>query len=217
MISRFDQGLFMSLNRKLNESINRQGISLYLIALGCLLLAPWWATPMQDFALDRSALQASEYWRFWTGQLVHSSWSHLWLNMVGLIVLQQLFGNELRLVTWLWGYAVIALVIGICWLAFDDSGWLPFASFDYVVGLSAMLHGLYAFAACLAMRRDALLASGALLVIGGKVVWELFNGPSGLTSELIGLPVASSTHLYGFLGGLLLGVVMAASKNRPQT
>ena len=201
----------MSVVRNFADAVNRDGLSLYLIAAGCLLLGPWSDMPMQLFALDRSALQADEYWRFWTGQLVHSSWTHLWMNMLGLVILQQLFGAELRLLIWLWGFAVISLIIGICWLAFDDVSWLPFIGYDYVVGLSAMLHGLYAYGACLAMRRDSLLAALVLLVIGGKVVWELVNGPSGYTSGLIDMPVASSTHLYGFLGGLVLGTAMTVS------
>jgi len=204
----------MSVVRNLSDTINRDGLSLYLLAAGCLALGPWSDTAMQWFALDRSGLAAGEYWRFWTGQLVHSSWAHLWMNMLGLVILQQLFGTELRLLVWLWGFAVLSLVIGVCWLAFDDRGWLPFIGYDYVVGLSALLHGLYAFGACLAMRRDSLLAAAALLVIGGKVVWELVNGPSAYTSGLIDLPVASSTHFYGFVGGLVLGAAMTVSANR---
>ena len=89
---------------------------------------------------------------------------------------------------------------------------LAFISRDYVVGLSALLHGLFAYAACLAIRRDNLLAAGALLIIGGKVVWEQINGPSAMTSGLIDIPVASDVHLYGFMGGLLLGVAMTVRR-----
>jgi rhomboid family GlyGly-CTERM serine protease len=198
----------------INKSINKQGLSIYLLAAGCLLLAPWSEIGMEYFSVDRSELQDGEYWRFWTGQLVHSSWTHLILNMVGLIVLQQMFGNELNFVTWAWGYTVIALVISICWLAFGKLSWLPFGGYDYVVGLSAMLHGLFAYAACLAMRRDGMLAAGVLLIIGAKVVWENMYGPSELTADLIDLPIAVATHLYGFVGGLILGTVMTVSEKR---
>ena len=77
-----------------------------------------------------------------------------------------------------------------------------------------MLHSLFAYAACLAMRRDGLLASGALLIIGAKVVWENMYGPSELTADLIDLPIAVATHLYGFVGGLILGTVMTVSEKR---
>ena len=91
---------------------------------------------------------------------------------------------------------------------------MAFSRFGYVVGLSALLHGLFAYAACLAMPRDGLLAAGTLLVIGAKVMWEQLQGPSRLIEDLVGLPVAADTHLHGFIGGLLLGVIMVVSSRR---
>ena len=182
--------------------INTQGLSVYVIAVGCLLLGPWSSVGIDYFSMDRAALAGGEYWRFWTGQLVHISWPHLLLSLTGLAVLQQMFGEELRFASWALAYVVISLMIGVCWLLFDESGWLPFGGYDYVVGLSAMLHGLFAYAACIAMRRDRLLASGALLIIGAKVGWENIYGPSEFTAGIIDMPVAVTTHLYGYAGGL---------------
>ena len=201
-----------SLTNWINSWVNKKGLSLYLLAVACLLLAPWSEVGMDVFAMDRAGLNAGEYWRIWTGQLVHSSWTHLWLNLVGLAILQQIFGDELNALNWAWGFVIIALLIGICWMAFSDASWLPFVSRDYVVGMSALLHGLFAYAACLAMRRDSLLGAGALLIIGGKVVWEQINGPSEVTAGLIDIPVASDVHLYGFIAGLLLGVAMTVRR-----
>lgn len=192
--------------------VNTQGLTLYLLAIACLLLAPWTDTGMDLFAMSRAEIHQGEYWRIWTGQLVHSSWPHLALNLLGLVFLQQIFGDELKFATWSWGFAVISLGIGICWLAFDDAAWLPFVGRDYVVGLSALLHGLFAYGACLAMRRDTLLAAGALLIVGGKVMWEQVNGPSEFTSGLIDLPVAGDVHLYGFASGLILGIAMTVRR-----
>ena len=186
--------------------VNRQGLILYLLAAGCLLLAPWNDTALQSFALDRGDLRDAEIWRIWTGPLVHNSWEHLGLNLAGLVLLQQMFGQELRPVVAAWGYAVVAVVVAICFMAFSR--------FGYVLGLSAVLHGLFAYAGCLGLRRDGLLAAGALLLVGGKVLWEQIEGPSGVIQDIIGLPVAADTHLYGFAGGLLLGAVMAATRGR---
>jgi len=196
----------MSLGRLITSWVNLRGLSIYWLAVACLLLAPWADAGMDWFAMRRIDLLQGEYWRFWTGPLVHSSWAHLGLSMAGLIVLQQMFGAELRFVNWAWCYGIVAPVIGVCWLAFPETAWLPFGGFDYVVGMSGLLHGLFAYAACLAMRRDRLLAIGTLLVIGAKVIWEVISGPSEFTADLIGMPVAATTHLYGFVGGLLLGI-----------
>ena len=183
--------------------MNRQGLSLYVLLLGCLLLAPWNEAALADFGLIRSALRDNEFWRLLTGHLVHSNWSHLGLNVAGLVLLQQLFGQELRPVFWGWGYVFVAVAIGICMLAFSR--------FSVVYGLSGVLHGLFAFAACLALSRDALLGAGALIIIGGKVGWEQIAGGSGFVERLIDMPVATDIHLYGAISGVVLGAVMAAS------
>jgi rhomboid family GlyGly-CTERM serine protease len=190
----------------ISAAVNRHGLSLYLIAIGCLLLGPWNPTGAELCELSRSGLKDGEYWRFWTGPMVHASWEHLAMNLAGLIVLQQMFGKELRMVVWLWGYAVISLVVGICMLAFSRYGTF--------VGLSAMLHGLFAYAACLAMRRDGLLSAGVLLVLGGKVIWEKLQGGANFIEQLVGMPVAVDSHMYGFIAGLLLGAVMVTSGSR---
>lgn len=183
--------------------MNRQGLSLYVLLLGCLLLAPWNDAAMADFGLVRSALRDGEAWRFLTGHFVHSNWTHLGLNVAGLVLLQQLFGQELRPVVWGWGYVFVAVCIGICMLAFSR--------FGSVYGFSGVLHGLFAFAACLALTRDPLLAAGTLLLVGGKVVWEQISGSSSFVERLIDMPVATDIHLYGAVSGVVLGAVMAAS------
>ncbi|MCP4002047.1 MAG: rhombosortase [Gammaproteobacteria bacterium] len=190
----------------IKAAISHHGLSLYIIAVGCILLGPWNPDGIALCELSRSGLKSGEYWRFWTGQMVHSSWESLSLSLVGLILLQQMFGKELRTVVWVWGYAVISLVVGVCMLAFSRYG--------NFVGLSAILHGLFAYAACLAFRRDGLLAAGLLLVLGGKVIWEKLQGGANFMEQLIGIPVAVDANLYGFAAGLVLGAVMVASGSR---
>ncbi len=187
----------------LTQRFSRAGLGLYLLALGSLLLGPWGTDWPALFDLDRSALNAGEYWRFFSGPLVHANWQYLGFSIAGIFVLQQVLGRELHLIALAWGYAVIALAVGICMLAFSR-----FGSFD---GLAAMLHGLFAYGAILAMRRDALLGWGILLLVGGKVIWEQLQDDGGLAGQLLNLPVANDAHLYGFAAGVVLGAVMVAS------
>ena len=190
-------------NRSAGFSISREGLSLYWLALGCLLAGPWADT--QTFVLDRSSLENWEVWRIWTGQLVHITWPQLALNMVGLLVLQQLFGTELKYPVWMTGFIVISAGIGFGWVFISNGGWLPLFSTDKVTGFSGLLHGLFALGACLAVNRDRLLTVVALMAVGGKILWEQFNGAPELTTEFIGTPVAIDIHLYGFISGLVLG------------
>jgi len=181
-----------------------QGASIYLLAAGCLVLAPWSENIGQMFALNRNGLLNHEYWRLWTGHLVHNSWAHLALNVAALALLQQLFGADLQKGKWFRAYVVIAPLISILWLARGSD--------DTVYGLSALLHGLYAFAACLAISRDKLLAGVVLGILGAKLLWEQTVGPSETTADLIAMPIAINTHLYGAVCGVILGLLVIAYK-----
>lgn len=183
--------------------ISRAGASLYALAAASLAFAPWNETAVAIFGFARGPVLDGEYWRFLTAPLVHSSWLHLALNVIGLAALQQLFGRELRLLNWIWAYLVIAGLSGLCLLAFEGRGtW---------VGLSGLLHGLFAFAACLALRREPLLAVGALGVVGLKVLVEQLRGPSRLLESWLGTAVAVDAHVYGYVAGALLGVLAVAA------
>lgn len=186
--------------------LSRQGLTLYVMLIACAALGPWNPAGVEWAELDRSALQDGEYWRFWTGQFVQASWQQLLLSGAGLVLLQQLFGKELSTVVWLWGYAIVALAVGICMLAFSR--------FGTFTGLSAVLHGMFAYGAILAMRRDGLLAWGVLILIGAKVIWEQIQGGSAWVQDFIGLPVATDAHLYGFAAGIILAAVMVTAGNR---
>jgi rhomboid family GlyGly-CTERM serine protease len=197
--------------------INTDGLSIYLLAAACLMLGPWSNYGMQFFSLDRAGLEQGEYWRLWSGPLVHASWTHLALNMAGLIILQQLFGEELKGRHWLTAFSVLSPVIGICWYASPAIPWLPANNYAYITGLSAVLHGLFVYAACSGLRRDRVLASIVLLAISTKVALEQIFGASASTAELIDLPVATDAHMYGFVGGVAFGLVarLIRDSNRP--
>jgi rhomboid family GlyGly-CTERM serine protease len=188
--------------------INQQGLSVYILLAACILLSPWSAASMEHFGLEREALAEHQYWRFWTGHFVHLSWSHLLLNAAGLVLLQQLFGNELQESRWLSGTALIALFMSLCWFFSGVESWLGVPIYDFVVGMSGLLHGLFAFAACLAIRNDPVLGVGVLLALTFKSAAEIFAGPSDAVVKLIDMPIAVDMHLYGIVGGMVVGVFM---------
>lgn len=190
----------------ITNRLSYDGLSLYLLVLGCLFVAPWGADWAAVFELDRGEIKGGEYWRFFTGPLVHRSWEYLGFTVAAIFVLQQLFGREFNTIVLAWGYAIIATVIGICMLAFSRLG-----AFE---GMAPLLHGLFAYGAILAMRREPLLGWGVLVLVGAKVVWEQIEGGRGLVAELLGLPASTDAHLYGFAAGVVLGAVMVASVAR---
>lgn len=197
-------GHFWPAGRRFAALVNRNGLSVYLVAAACLLAAPWSSSTFDYLALDQQGLQNGEFWRIWTGQFVHTSWIHLLLNLAGLLALQQIFGDELEKYDWGYSAVFISAFIGIVWYGASVLG--IFGSFGYIVGASALLHGLFSYAAMLSLRSDRLLGVSVLAVVGIKIGWEMFAGASVESSALIGMPVAVETHLYGYVAGLLAGI-----------
>ena len=193
----------MGLVATANALINRQGVTLYLLAVGCLLLGPWNEAAMGDFGLVRGAMRSGEYWRFLTGHLVHANWAHLGLNLAGLVVLQQLFGQ---------GKSSGRLAVGVrshrCQSGRQPAGLQSFRQCLRVfrhVARAVCLPGVFGIASrCVAGRR-CFTAAGCQSGLG-----QLAGG-SSFVERLIDLPVATDAHLYGAAAGVVLGAAMAAS------
>lgn len=75
------------------------------------------------------------------------------------------------------------------------------------VGLSGVLHGLFAYFALQETLNGR--KSSWLLVVGvmAKVIWELTMGASSSTSELINARVAVESHLFGMLSGFIFAAL----------
>lgn len=158
---------------------------------------------------ERAAiLEDSEWWRLLSGHFVHLGWPHLLLNLAGCLLVWFLFRRDYRLWQWLVivVFSVASMDLGFVWLN-PDLAWY--------VGLSGLLHGLFA-AGLLAWLREG--SWEALLMLGifaGKLAWEQFSGPLPLTAETAGGPVVVDAHLYGAAGGVLaVGLLQAGARLR---
>lgn len=156
---------------------------------------------------DRSGIAAGEWWRLATGHIVHLGPSHTLLNVAALVLLWWLVGAGLSVAGW--------LVVVASSVAFIDAGlWLLDPRLSWYVGLSGLLHGL--FAAGLAARYRAVpresLVLGALLAV--KIVFEQLVGPLPGSEASTGGAVVVNAHLYGTIGGLLAGVLLLERKSR---
>jgi rhomboid family GlyGly-CTERM serine protease len=149
---------------------------------------------------DRHAVAAGEYWRLLTAQLVHLGPSHLAMNLIGLALLWALFGRERDLRQWL------AVLLGAT--ATVDAGlWWLAREVDWYVGLSGVLHGVWA-AAGVALwshaRRDGVLT---LAVLAAKLTLERAIGPLGSVLTTEPLPVVTLAHVFGATGGLIVALL----------
>lgn len=166
-----------------------------VLALVCLLLALLGNPATEWLQFDRSALHQGQIWRLLSANLVHLSFSHLWLNLAGLLLLWVFFARYYTTKQW-------TLLLAICSLT-TAMGLLVFSpDLEWYVGLSGTLHGLFIAGALRDLRQKQVEAYVLLGLIIGKLLWEQFQGPLPGSEETAGGLVIVDAHLYGAIGGL---------------
>ena len=150
---------------------------------------------------DRAAIAAGELWRLISGHFVHLGWSHLLLNVLGLVLVWYLVAARFSPARWL---AISALTIA----GIDAGFWWLEPQLAWYVGLSGLLHGLLAAGIVAGMRllhKEAWLLG---VIVGAKIVYEQLVGPLPGSEASTGGGVIVAAHLYGALTGAVVGAVM---------
>ena len=170
-----------------------RGLAVTLTLLGVAQLA---GGPHGEWLrYSRMAIEQGQFWRLLTAHLVHYDVAHATLTAAGLILLWLLFVADARPRQW----AVVTLVSA---LSISIGLWYQHPEIEWYLGLSGVLHGLWAAASLSAIVRWRLeaLVSGSLLA--AKLMFEQHYG--ALSDPLLGhtLHVVVEAHVYGTLGGL---------------
>ena len=155
-----------------------------------------------DIFFNRNDINQGQWWKLLTGNFTHSNIPHLLLNLSGLLLLVLLFIDSLNYRTFILSILFLAAFVGIGLYFYT-----PKLTGYY--GFSGVLYGLYFVAAISAILvGDLFTGISVALLIAGKTLWDYFNGGSQASAELIGIPVANDAHLYGFIGSLLIMVLL---------
>lgn len=182
------------------ERLRFWALPVFLAAI-CLLAAIGAEDARALLKYDRLAIEAGEWWRLVSGHFVHLGWSHLALNIAGLLLVWILVGSAASPVGWALVTAwTVALISGGFWLLDEYMLWY--------VGLSGVLHGLLVAGAigCMHQRRgESLILLGLVFL---KLVYEQVVGPLPGSEASSGGPVVVNAHLYGGVAGLLAGLVL---------
>lgn len=150
---------------------------------------------------EHHAILQGEAWRLLTGHLVHLGWMHYAMNMLGLAAIASLFPGPVAPYRILVLMTVSALTASLGLLIFS-------AGINWYVGLSGVLHGLFAAAAIFAFAAGRRIEGGILIgLLVFKLFWEQIAGPVPGSEAISGGRVIVDAHLYGALGGLLAAVV----------
>lgn len=166
-----------------------------LFALTCQVLGDP-ATSLLRF--DRDGITGGEWWRLLTGNVVHLGWNHLLLNLAGLALIWWLVAPCLSLTRWISTFVVCCLTVTGGLLL-----WNP--ELRWYVGLSGTLHGLLLAGLLVSVDKADLMERLLLAGVIVKLGWEQWQGSSAGTEALVGGNVIVDAHLYGAVGGALLG------------
>ncbi|EGN74299.1 rhomboid family GlyGly-CTERM serine protease [Idiomarina sp. A28L] len=148
---------------------------------------------------ERLPIAEGEYWRLLSGQFVHFSWGHLWLNIAGIWVMYLLYAEHAPN----WRYPLVVCLLAL----FSNLGMYFFApEIQAYLGFSGVLYGLFAWGAVVDIRKGIKL--GWLLFLGVmlKVSWEYFVGPVQIGTATVD-NLAVSAHFFGALGGGIIALV----------
>lgn len=154
---------------------------------------------VDGWRFDREMIEQGEWVRLISGNLVHLGWSHLFMNMLGLLMVYLLVWPVMG--AGLWSACILLSSLGVClglWW------WTP--SIHWYVGFSGTLHGLLLAGGLLLWRSDRLYSAILVFVVSGKLVWEQVFGALPGTAEAAGGPVVVDAHLYGGIAGVIFAL-----------
>lgn len=170
-------------------------------------------TWIEGLRYDRAAIEAGEWYRLLTGNLVHLpgntiEWQgfrfhgpwHLFLNALGVLVLVLLCPERLSLAVWLRRLVLLGLGMS-AGLYF----WAP--NLHWYVGLSGVMHGLFLLGLMPQVLKKDIVALGCVIYLVGKLGYELYAGAPVSDEVAIGGKVALESHLWGTVSGLVYGLV----------
>jgi len=187
------------------------GWTLPSLALAALLIQVAGADVQQALRYEREAVLGGELWRLLSGHLVHLGWPHMLWNGAALIVIALLFGRDLSERVWcaVAFFCAMGVALGMLVLRPDV---------DAYVGLSGVLHGLFAAGAMADAQTHPRTATAMVVLLAAKLGWEQLAGPLPGTAAAVGGVVLVDAHLYGAVLGIAAAAVLrlATRQNLPR-
>ncbi len=181
------------------EFIPHWSIWLWLAFCGALVFMP-----VKDLLrYDRAAVDAGQWWRLLSANLVHSNDIHFLLNASSVLVQAVLFRGLLPARLWiavaLW--CALANITGLHWFS-------PYLK--WYVGMSGALYGVAIVGALsLLLNREWLVGGVLSAYLTGRIVYEQNFTLTDELAHLIAAPVAVDAHLWGLCSGYVAAIFVA--------
>lgn len=156
----------------------------------------------ETFVFKRAEINQGEWWRLISGNLVHTNYPHMLLNLCGLWIIGFLFLDHIKPKSFLISLFILLVIVGLGIYFFSPV-------LMWYAGLSGALYGLFLIGALYAtLNRDYFTGVPLLILVPVKIIWDNIYGGSQSSAELIGAPVATDAHLYGMIGAILIGATL---------
>lgn len=184
---------------------------LLAIALSALMLfaLQWFRN---DLLFERTLINNGEWWRLISGNFVHNTLNHLYMNLLGLLLLGLLFHEHFTIKWFAVSTFFLSIIVGLGLYFYAPN-------LNMYVGFSGILYGLYLVAAINAIKhKDLITGIGILVIIIGKLFWDLLDPTlNDSSAELIGISIATESHWLGASGGIILGLLYYFFTRHDQT
>lgn len=167
-----------------------------LLIVACAVVAAFGDAGREVLKYDRLAIQEGEYWRIVSGHFAHLNYSHLLLNLAGLVLTWLLVGRNYSASQWL-GVLLISIAAASAGFWFLDKNML------WYVGLSGVLHGLLLAGAIQGLKSLPAESAVICLLVTGKLAYEQLIGPLPGSESVSGGTVVVNAHLFGAIGGVI--------------
>jgi rhomboid family GlyGly-CTERM serine protease len=163
---------------------------------------------LDELVFNRNSIAQQQWHRLVTGNFVHSNYPHLLLNLAGLWIAGFLFIDSMNVKTFILSSVILSLFVGLGLYFFNPE-------LIKYYGFSGALYGLFLIGATtVILQKDYVTGFLLYVFIIGKIIWDLFNGGSTSSAELIGIPVAVHAHLYGAIGAIIISLVLFLLKQK---
>lgn len=171
-----------------------------LTLLLCQLIQP-------ELLWQRSTIDQGQWWRLWTGNMVHTDWIHFTLNVSGLWLFALLCAHTLSI-------RHIALFIIVSNSVVGIMLYLTQPQLEWYAGLSGTLYGLFALGGvALILSGERLIGALLLALLLGKTAYDALFGINAVSNTLMQTPVIQEAHHFGLISSILF-IIPAIIRHR---